>query len=66
MVSNHNSRTKDFEKVLENNLEKKLSALELTKESFFFFVKNVLRCCVRVLKRENRVLEKMEAKKYSL
>ena len=63
MVSNQNSRTKDFEKVLENNLENKLSAMELTKKSFFFFVKNVQMCCVRDLKRENRVLEKMEAKK---
>ena len=61
-VSNHNSRTKDFEKVLENNLENKLSAFELTKRGFNF-VKNVLRCCLWVLKREKRVLENMEAKK---
>ena len=36
MVSNHNSRTKDFENVLEKkHLKNKLSTLELTKESFF-------------------------------
>ena len=52
-VNNHNSRTKDFEKVLENNLENKLSAFELTKRGFNF-VKNVLRCCLRVLKREKK------------
>ena len=62
MVSNHNSRTKDFEKVLEKKkLKNKLSTLELTKESFFI-CKNVQRCCFMVLERENKVLEKMETK----
>ena len=42
MVSNQNSRTKDFEKVLENNLENKLSAMELTKKSFFICKKTCL------------------------
>ena len=63
MVSNHNSRTKDFEKVLEKKkLKNKLSTLELTKESFFI-CKNVQRCCFMVFERENKVLEKMETKK---
>ena len=47
MVSNQKSRIKDFEKVLENNLESKISALELTKESFFICKKCAkLLCCV--------------------
>ena len=44
MVSNQNSRTKNFEKVLEKNLESKLSAMELTKKSFFICKK-----CAKVL-----------------
>ena len=44
MVSNQNSRTKYFEKVLENNLENKLSAMELTKKSLFICKK-----CAKVL-----------------
>ena len=45
MVSNHNSRTKDFENVLENNLKNKLSSLELTKESFFICKKGAKVLC---------------------
>ena len=45
MVSNQNSRTKDFEKVLENNLENKLSAMELTKKSFFICRKSAKVLC---------------------
>ena len=44
MVSNQKSRIKDFEKVLENNLENKLPAMELTKKSLFICKK-----CAKVL-----------------
>ena len=45
MISDHNSRTKDFENVLENNLKNKLSSLELTKESFFICRKSAKVLC---------------------
>ena len=52
MVSNHNSRTKDFENVLENNLKNKLSSLELTKESFFICKKGAKVLCQGFEKRK--------------
>ena len=52
MVSNHNSRTKDFENVLENNLKNKLSSLELTKESFFICKKRANVLCQGFEKRK--------------
>ena len=62
VFDNHNLRTRlVLKKALRNQIGKMVSTLELTKERFFSFVKDVLWGYVWVLEKRIRVLEKMEA-----